>query len=254
MDINMNLFKNNYLVVFLILAVFLTFSFPEITNAGRVAKAISSALRTVVAVVVAVAIVAVAVYLGPVGYKLIYGLAGGVVGSIAASYIDPTVTGCFLNGQVYNKYNSKDCGNEGGSTIVTPSVSGFTINLSSGDSCALTSLVNLNIRYSNISQVTKASINRDGKVIASNLTPPPTTYSDRNLPLQSQYVYQVIAELTDKSGAASNVLELKACPPAIDFKAPSPVEIPDSIGLHWITENADSLVASGRRGLGGKQI
>jgi len=254
----MNILFNKPFIYLLILAV-IAVTTPKIVEA-RGAVAVATTVVTGVAIAVGAVITggaAVAGFLiaggaatgftaGTIAATVIGGLVGLVAGSAIASVIDPHVVGCWLDHHVSKQYADKDCEEEGGIPVVTPSTSGFTINLSANQTCASTgNPVNLNIQYSDINQVTKASINRDGKVIASNLTPPPTTYTDLNLPLQSKYVYQVLAELTDGSGAASNVLELGICSPAIDFKASSPVELPDPIILSWATENADSLMASG---------
>jgi len=253
----MNILFNKPFIYLLILAV-IAVTTPKIVEAKGVVTAVLTVVAIAVAVVVTVATAGVGALVvapalgyavgsvGSIALGVAGGLVGAVVGSFIASVIDPTVTGCWLDHSVSNVYVDKGCTERGGTPIITPSISGFTVNISAADqTCASTDKVDLNIQYSNISQVTKASINRDGQVIASDLTPPPTTYTDRNLPLQSKYVYQVLANLTDGSGAASNVLELGVCVPAIDFKAPSPVELPAPISLFWATENADSLTASG---------
>jgi len=249
----MNILFNKPFIYLLIIAV-IAVTTPKIVEAKGGPAAV---VTTVAAIVVGVATMGAGLVAGAV-IGAAYGTAGAivggtiglavgaVVGSAIASVIDPHVVGCWLDQHVSEQYADKDCEERGGIPVVTPSTSGFTINLSANQTCASTgNPVNLNIQYSDINQVTKASINRDGKVIASNLTPPPTTYTDLNLPLQSKYVYQVLADLTDGSGVASNVLELGICSPTIDFKAPSPVELPDPIILSWATENADSLMASG---------
>ena len=251
----MNIFFNKPFIYLLILAV-IAVSTPKIVEAKGVVAAVATvvAIAVIVVVTAGAALVAIAVIapaleatvLGTIALGVAGGLVGAAIGTYIASAIDPTVTGCWLDHSASKAYLSKDCTERGGTPIVTPSISGFTVDISAvNQTCASTDKVDLNIQYSNISQVTKASINRDGQVIASNLTPPPTTYTDRNLPLQSKYVYQVLANLTDGSGAASNVLELGVCVPAIDFKAPSPVELPAPISLFWATENADSCNASG---------